>query len=78
MKWRNGALGTMAVTMLTYQKYRRINNYNWRKRYSKNRRTAVNKIEYWHFKDNDELVPDLKNLNYEIQNVYGEAIRHIM
>ena len=52
LKWRNGALGTMAVTMLTYPK-----NIEGsiiiigEKGTAKIGGTAVNKIEYWHFKD---------------------------
>jgi UDP-N-acetyl-2-amino-2-deoxyglucuronate dehydrogenase len=72
LRWRNGALGTMAVTMLTYPKNLegsitllgetgtvRIGG------------SAVNQIEHWIFSDeapDDDLV---EKASYQTTNVYG-------
>ena len=72
LRWKNGALGTMAVTMLTYPKNLegsitilgttgtvRIGGY------------AVNQIEHWSFADkspDDDLV---EQASYETTSVYG-------
>ena len=72
MRWRNGALGTMAVTMLTYPK-----NLEGSITILGNKGTvrvggpAVNKIDHWEFEDSstdDELV---ENASYETTSVYG-------
>ncbi len=72
IKWKNGALGTMSVTMIAYP-------YNLEgsitilgdKGSVKIGGKAVNKIELWEFKDphkDDELV---SKASYETSNVYG-------
>ncbi len=72
IKWKNGALGTMAVTMITYPHNLEgsitILGENGSVKIGGK---AVNKIEFWEFKDHhkdDELV---SSASYETSNVYG-------
>ena len=72
IKWKNGALGTMAVTMLAYPHNLEgsitILGENGSVKIGGK---AVNKIELWEFKDShkdDELVNEA---SYETTNVYG-------
>ena len=72
LRWRNGALGTMAVTMLTYPKNLEgsitILGDNGSARIGG---TSLNKIDLWEFSessDNDELVA---RSNYMPDSVYG-------
>ena len=72
LRWRNGALGTMAVTMLTYPKNLegsitllgetgtvRVGG------------TAVNRIEEWTFSDSRPDDALVEQVNYETTSVYG-------
>ena len=72
MRWRNGALGTMAVTMLTYPKNLEgsitLLGQNGTVKIGG---PAVNQIEHWSFADespDDELVD---KASYETTSVYG-------
>ena len=72
MKWRNGALGTMAVTMLAYP--RNIEGsitILGEKGSVKIGGKAVNKIELWEFSDNSEDDLLVEDSNYETTSVYG-------
>jgi len=72
LKWRNGTLGTMAVTMIAYPRNLEgsitiLGDEGSVKIGGK----AVNKIEIWEFKNShpdDKLV---ENASYETTNVYG-------
>jgi len=72
VRWRNGALGSMAVTMLTYPK-----NFEGSITILGEKGTvriggmAVNNIEHWEFEDEREYDNDIKNANYETTSVYG-------
>ncbi|QNI90824.1 putative oxidoreductase [Synechococcus sp. BOUM118] len=74
LKWRCGALGTMAVTMLTYPENMEgsitiLGEFGSVRIGGK----AANKIEYWKFStssSDDELV---RSSNYEISSVYGNG-----
>ena len=72
LRWRNGALGTMAVTMLTYPKNLEGSITLLGHTGSvKIGGPAVNKIEHWSFADknsDDELVDQA---SYETSSVYG-------
>ena len=72
IKWRNGALGSMAVTMLTYPK-----NLEGSITILGDRGTvkvggvAVNDIQTWEFADQQDYDADVKSANYETTSVYG-------
>ena len=74
LAWRNGALGTMSVTMLTYPQNLEGSITILGTRGSvKVGGTAVNKIDYWDFEDksqDDELVDDV---GYDTSSVYGNG-----
>ena len=72
IRWRNGALGSMAVTMCTYPKNLegsitilgetgtvRIGGM------------AVNEIQEWNFADERDYDEQVKTANYETTSVYG-------
>jgi len=72
VKWRNGALGSMAVTMLTYPK-----NLEGSITILGDKGTvrvggvAVNDIQHWEFEDEQDYDKDIENANYETTSVYG-------
>ena len=72
VRWRNGALGSMAVTMLAYPK-----NFEGSITILGEKGTvriggmAVNDIQHWEFEDECEYDKDIKNANYETTSVYG-------
>lgn len=72
VRWRNGALGSMAVTMLAYpQNYEgsiTILGENGKVRIGG---VAVNDIQTWDFKDEKEYDSQLKETNYQTTSVYG-------
>jgi len=72
IKWRNGALGSMSVTMLTYPK-----NLEGSITILGERGTvrvggvAVNEIELWQFDETKDYDKDIQEANYETTSVYG-------
>ena len=72
VRWRNGALGSMAVTMLTYPK-----NMEGSITILGDQGTvrvggvAVNDIQRWEFEDEKDYDKDVENANYETTSVYG-------
>ena len=72
VRWRNGGLGSMAVTMLTYPK-----NLEGSLTILGDRGTvrvggmAVNEIQHWEFADECDYDVDIANANYETTSVYG-------
>jgi len=72
IKWRNGALGSMSVSMLTYPK-----NYEGSITILGENGTvhvggvAVNEIKKWDFSDKKEYDNNIKNINYDTDSVYG-------
>ncbi len=72
VRWRNGALGSMAVTMLTYPK-----NLEGSICILGDKGTvrvggvAVNDIQHWEFEDEQEYDKDIEDANYETTSVYG-------
>ena len=72
LKWKNGALGTMAVTMLTYPKNLEGSiTILGEKGTVKVGGIAVNEIKHWEFssvEDDDQL---LKEASYQTTSVYG-------
>ena len=72
MRWRNGALGTMSVTMLTYP-----NNLEGSFTVLGEKGTvriggvAVNQIQHWEFADIRPEDADIQKVSYETTSVYG-------
>lgn len=74
LKWRNGALGSLAVTMLTYKE-------NFEGSISiigefgtvRVGGVAVNKIEKWDFKDIKPYDTEVYKANYDVKSVYGNG-----
>ena len=72
IKWRNGALGSMAVTMLTYPKNLEGSiTILGDKGSVKVGGVAVNDIQLWDFEDAKDYDKDVENANYETTSVYG-------
>ena len=72
IKWKNGALGTMAVTMITYPRNMEGSiTILGDKGTVKIGGKAVNQIEEWHFSENDEDDKLVENASYETTSVYG-------
>ena len=72
IKWRNGALGSMAVTMLTYPKNLEGSITILGERGSvKVGGVAVNEIQTWDFADQRDYDAEVKSANYETTSVYG-------
>ena len=72
IKWRNGALGSMAVTMLTYPKNLEGSiTILGDKGSVKVGGVAVNDIQLWDFDDEKDYDKDVANANYETTSVYG-------
>lgn len=72
MRWRNGALGTMSVTMLTYP-----NNLEGSFTVLGEKGTvriggvAVNQIQHWEFADKRPDDANIQQASYETTSVYG-------
>ena len=72
IRWRNGALGSMAVTMLTYP-----NNLEGSITILGEKGTvrvggvAVNDIQIWQFDEAKDYDAQIKTANYETTSVYG-------
>jgi UDP-N-acetyl-2-amino-2-deoxyglucuronate dehydrogenase len=72
IRWRNGALGSMSVTMLTYPK-----NFEGSITILGDKGTvrvggvAVNDIQHWEFSDQRDYDKNIENANYETSSVYG-------
>ena len=72
IEWDNGALGTMAVTMITYPKNLEGSiTILGDKGTVKIGGKAVNKIEYWEFADKHSDDQKIENVSYETSNIYG-------
>jgi len=72
IKWRNGALGSMAVTMLTYPKNLEGSITVLGDRGSvRLSGVAVNDIQLWEFADERDYDKDVASANYETTSVYG-------
>ena len=74
LRWKNGALGTMAVSMITYPKNLEgsitiLGEEGTVKIGGK----AVNDIEYWEFKDKSSDDDLIKKASYETTSVYGNG-----
>ena len=72
LRWKNGTLGTMAVTMLAFpENLEGSITILGEKGSVKIGGNAVNKIEYWHFSDKHEDDNLVSKASYETTSVYG-------
>ena len=72
IRWRNGALGTMSVTMLTYPKNLEGSiTILGEKGSVKVGGSALNSIDLWQFEDNSEDDQDVIDASYSTSSVYG-------
>ena len=72
IKWRNGAMGSMNVTMLTYPKnYEGSITILGEKGTVRVGGVAVNEIQHWEFEDQKDYDDQIQNANYQTTSVYG-------
>ena len=72
IKWRNGALGSMSVTMLTYPRNLEGSiTILGEKGTVRVGGVAVNDIELWQFDEAKDYDSDIQAANYETTSVYG-------
>ncbi|MBL4774432.1 MAG: Gfo/Idh/MocA family oxidoreductase [Mariprofundus sp.] len=72
VRWRNGALGSMAVTMLTYPKNMEGSiTILGEKGTVRIGGMAVNDIQHWEFADDRDYDSQIQEANYETTSVYG-------
>jgi UDP-N-acetyl-2-amino-2-deoxyglucuronate dehydrogenase len=72
VRWRNGALGSMSVTMLTYpQNMEGSITVIGEKGTVRIGGIAVNKIEHWQFAENKDYDQDIGQISYHTSSVYG-------
>jgi UDP-N-acetyl-2-amino-2-deoxyglucuronate dehydrogenase len=72
VRWRNGALGSMSVTMLTYPKNLEGSiTILGEKGSVRVGGVAVNDIQHWEFEEPRDYDEQVKTANYETTSVYG-------
>jgi UDP-N-acetyl-2-amino-2-deoxyglucuronate dehydrogenase len=72
VRWRNGALGSMAVTMLTYPRnYEGSITIIGEKGTARVGGVAVNDIQTWEFDEEKDYDAQVKEANYQTTSVYG-------
>jgi UDP-N-acetyl-2-amino-2-deoxyglucuronate dehydrogenase len=72
LKWRNGAMGTINVTMLTYPKNMEGSiTILGEKGSVRVGGLAVNEIKHWDFADKHEMDADVESASYQTTSVYG-------
>lgn len=72
IKWRNGALGSMSVTMLTYpHNLEGSITILGEKGTVRVGGVAVNDIQIWQFEEAKDYDADIESANYETTSVYG-------
>jgi UDP-N-acetyl-2-amino-2-deoxyglucuronate dehydrogenase len=72
LKWRNGALGSMSVTMLTYPKnFEGSFTILGEKGTVRIGGVAVNEIQHWEFEDKQAADEEIRQASYATTSVYG-------
>jgi len=72
IKWRNGALGSMCVTMLSYpQNFEGSITILGETGTVRVGGVAVNEIKHWDFRDQKDYDEDVQKASYETTSVYG-------
>ena len=74
LEWRSGALGTMAVTMLTYPRNLEGSiTLLGEKGTAQLGGVAVNRFDHWQFADTDPDDDLVEQANYDTQSAYGQG-----
>jgi len=74
VRWRNGAMGSMNVTMLTYPKNLEGSiTIIGEKGTVRVGGVAVNEIQHWEFEESYESDEIIKEANYDTMSVYGHG-----
>lgn len=72
VRWRNGAMGSVSVTMLTYPKNLEGSiTILGEKGSVRIGGVAVNEVQHWEFADQRPEDEEIKNANYQTTSVYG-------
>jgi len=72
IRWRNGALGSMSVTMLTYPKNMEGSiTILGEKGTVRIGGMAVNDIQHWEFEESKDYDKQVQDVNYQTTSVYG-------
>jgi UDP-N-acetyl-2-amino-2-deoxyglucuronate dehydrogenase len=72
LKWRNGAIGSVSVTMLTYPKnFEGSITILGEKGTAKIGGVAVNEIKHWEFESADPMDAEIADASYQTTSVYG-------
>ena len=72
IRWRNGTLGSMSVTMLSYpENYEGSVTIIGEKGTVRVGGVSANKIEYWNFEDKKDYDKEVQNVSYDTTSVYG-------
>lgn len=72
VRWRNGAMGSMSVTMLTYPKnFEGSITILGEKGTIRVGGVAVNEIQTWEFEEARDYDDEIRNASYETTSVYG-------
>ncbi|MEY8200569.1 MAG: Gfo/Idh/MocA family oxidoreductase [Colwellia sp.] len=72
IRWRNGALGSMSVTMLTYPKNMEGSiTILGEKGTVRIGGMAVNDIQHWEFEESKDYDKQVQDVNYQTSSVYG-------
>jgi UDP-N-acetyl-2-amino-2-deoxyglucuronate dehydrogenase len=72
IKWRNGAMGSMNITMLTYpQNFEGSITILGENGTARVGGLAVNEIQHWEFADEQDYDESIKEANYATTSVYG-------
>jgi UDP-N-acetyl-2-amino-2-deoxyglucuronate dehydrogenase len=72
IRWRNGAMGSVSVTMLSYPKnYEGSITILGEKGTVRIGGVAVNEIQHWEFSDTHPDDETIKTANYQTTSVYG-------
>ena len=72
VKWRNGALGSMSVTMLTFPKNLEGSiTILGEKGTVRVGGLAVNEIQHWEFDESKDYDDQVKDVNYQTTSIYG-------
>jgi len=72
IRWRNGAMGSMSVTMLAYPKnYEGSITILGEKGTVRVGGVAVNEIQTWDFEEPKDYDKDIKEASYQTTSVYG-------